>query len=246
MQALNQLNERLANHQYRWVVYIFLGVVIRTLLVQALGPLSTPLLLIALLLFTQYNGRKGKQGAASLETQKGIAHLKSMLNEQRRDIGNKMASNGRTLSNLNASASSRTRTNNKSRSRYDRLGLGGDSVKPISESSYHDRVRRAAERQCSFRSTEHKGPRKRRNRRAPVETAGSASAAGGGSKKTYECIEQVLDSVQLSKYAKDVRGLGAEDVSHLHDLDMADLREIGMRKLEIKRFMRKIGELPLS
>ena len=51
-----------------------------------------------------------------------------------------------------------------------------------------------------------------------------------------------LESVNLAKYHAALAEAGASESSDFVDLDETDLREVGMKPVEIKRFIRTVGE----
>ena len=53
-------------------------------------------------------------------------------------------------------------------------------------------------------------------------------------------LDEWLGAIDLSEYEDKLKEIGASKIDHLHDIEEQDLRDIGMRPLEIRRFQKKL------
>ena len=53
-------------------------------------------------------------------------------------------------------------------------------------------------------------------------------------------LDEWLGAIDLSEYEDKLNEIGASKIDHLHDIEEQDLRDIGMRPLEIRRFQKKL------
>jgi hypothetical protein len=76
----------------------------------------------------------------------------------------------------------------------------------------------------------------------PLSMGMSRPSSSLGSSETAS-LQEFLAAHQLSQYVEPMKAIGVTEIEHLADMEEADYIEAGMKKMEIRRLVRVLGEV---
>jgi len=79
----------------------------------------------------------------------------------------------------------------------------------------------------------------------PLSMGMSRPSSSLGSSETAS-LQEFLAAHQLSQYVEPMKAIGVTEIEHLADMEEADYIEAGMKKMEIRRLVRVLGEVYIS